>query len=59
MGKSIDELISVLLDFLFKVEHNSFFGFELKHRLMQPTHAFFMCVFYSYHSSEVNNQRVL
>jgi len=29
----------VLLDLLLKVEHDSFFDYELKHRLMQPNRA--------------------
>ena len=36
LNGKVNRRIDVLLDLLLKVEHDSFFQYELKHRLLQP-----------------------
>ena len=36
LNGKVNRRIDVLLDLLLKIEHDSFFQYELKHRLLQP-----------------------
>lgn len=41
LNGKVNRRIDVLLDLLLKVEHDSFFNYEVKHRLQQPNRAVF------------------